>query len=95
MCTVSIKVNDALLKKALGNMEGNVEIAEWMQQQIEAILFRMALASEKSESIQRILSFSKADGDVVSLCDLEGILPATNISFEELRDEYISEKYGV
>ena len=49
MCTVSIKVNDALLSKALGNMDNDVEIAEWMQQQIEAILLKMALDSEREK----------------------------------------------
>jgi hypothetical protein len=50
MCTVSIKVNDALLNKALVNMDDDVDIAEWMQQQIEAILIRLAFASEKKVS---------------------------------------------
>ena len=50
MCTVSIKVNDALLNKALVNMDDDVDIAEWMQQQIEAILIRLAFASENKVS---------------------------------------------
>ena len=47
MCTVTIKVKDGLLNKAWANMDGDVDIAEWMQQQIEAILIKMALSSEK------------------------------------------------
>lgn len=47
MCTVSIKVNDNLLNRARLNMDSNVDIAEWMQQQIEALLIRIALTSEK------------------------------------------------
>lgn len=47
MCTVSIKVNDTLLDKARVKMDSNVDMAEWMQQQIEAILVKMALSSEK------------------------------------------------
>ena len=50
MCTISIKVNDILLSKARLNLDNDVEIAEWMQQQIEAILIRMAYASEKKVS---------------------------------------------
>ncbi|MBR5081806.1 MAG: hypothetical protein IKX35_05105 [Bacteroidales bacterium] len=46
MCTVSIKVNDNLLQRAWANMDQDVDMAEWMQQQIEAILIRMALAAE-------------------------------------------------
>ena len=49
MCTVSIKVNDNLLQKAWANMDDDVDLAEWMQQQIEAILLKMALDSEREE----------------------------------------------
>ena len=49
MCTVSIKVNDNLLQKAWANMDKDVDMAEWMQQQIEAILLKMALDSEREE----------------------------------------------
>lgn len=47
MCTVSIKVNDDLLHKAWGSKYSEVDMSEWMQQQIEAILVRMALATER------------------------------------------------
>lgn len=47
MCTVSIKVNDTLLDKAKVNMGSDIDITEWLQQQIEAILIRMAYTSEK------------------------------------------------
>lgn len=48
MCTINIKVNDALLNKAWVAMKDkDVEVADWMQQQIEAILVRMALSSER------------------------------------------------
>ena len=97
MCTVSIKVNDDLFHKALGSMYSEVDMAEWMQQQIEAILIKMALATkrERQTSIQRIVSLSETDRIDVSLRDLEGILPSDQISFDDLRDEYLSEKYGV
>ena len=47
MCTVTIKVKDSLLNKAWVDMDEDVDIAEWMQQQIEAILTKMALSAEK------------------------------------------------
>ena len=49
MCTVSIKVNDNLLHRAWANMDKDVDMAEWMQQQIEAILIRMVLDAETSK----------------------------------------------
>jgi hypothetical protein len=48
MCTVSIKVNDNLLQKAWANMGYDVDMTEWMQQQMEAILIRVAMVSEKA-----------------------------------------------
>ena len=131
MCTVSIKVNDNLLHRAWANMDKDVDMAEWMQQQIEAILIKMALATETKkrqdtvaldlaesktdrqpipdvvlsllgagrsvddEALQRLMDFAAADPKTITLNDLAGILPAPQTSIEELRDEYIREKYGV
>ena len=53
MCTVSIKVNDNLLHRAWANMDEDVDMAEWMQQQIEVILIRMAMDSEKAMSVSQ------------------------------------------
>ena len=122
MCTVSIKVNDNLLQKAWANMGYDVDMTEWMQQQMEAILIRMAMVSEKTtpasqaegqpipdivlsllgasgsmddETLQRLMDFAAADPKTITLNDLAGILPAPQTLIEELRDEYIREKYGV
>ena len=106
-----------MLHKAWANMDDDVDVAEWMQQQIEAILIRMALASERKhteqpvpdmvlsllgasrcvndEALQRLMDFAAADPKTITLNDLAGILPAPQTSIEELRDEYIREKYGV
>lgn len=51
MCTVSIKVNDDLLHKVWANMGHDVDMTEWMQQQMEAILLKMALTSEKGSHV--------------------------------------------
>lgn len=121
MCTVSIKVNDNLLHRAWANMDKDVDMAEWMQQQIEAILLKMALDSEREEPTkshwwddyelspeilammpekridftQRIKSLAKADGNTISLRDLEGILPDSQKPYAELLEEYLCEKYGI
>ena len=105
MCTLSIKVNDTLLDKARVNLDSDIDVTEWLQQQINAILIKMAYSSErktnatsslsKQDPIQRIIRFSETDGNALSLRDLEGILPATQTSLEDLGDEYITEKYGI
>ena len=53
MCTVSIKVNDDLLHMAWANMGYDVDMIEWMQQQMEAILIRKAMASEKATPVSQ------------------------------------------
>lgn len=48
MCTVSIKVDDTLLNMAGMDLNGNIDVSEWMQHQIEAILIRMSVASQNN-----------------------------------------------
>lgn len=95
MCTVSIKVNDTLLSKARVKMGGDVDMVEWMQQQMEAILIRIAFASDSQDAMQRIVNFSQMDESSISLHDLEGILPNFKTPIDDLRGEYINEKYGL
>jgi len=52
MCTVSVKVNDNLLKMAGVNVDGDVDIAMWMQEKIEAILIEMALSSGRKTHLK-------------------------------------------
>ena len=80
MCTVSIKVNDDLLHKAWGSKYSEVDMAEWMQQQIEAILIKMALASETS---MRQYSKNKSDEEFVN--ELLALRYENGISAEEMK----------
>ena len=48
MCTVSIKVDDNLLNMAGLNLNGDVDVSEWIQHQVEAILIRMSFAAKKN-----------------------------------------------
>jgi hypothetical protein len=47
---VTIKVKDDLLKMAGLNMDSDVDIAEWMQQQIEAVLMGMVFSAKGKAS---------------------------------------------
>ena len=94
MCTVSIKVNDKLLDRAKANMDSDVDIALWLQQQIEAILMEMALAAEKRSkrqaAMQRLMDFAAADPSTITLDDLAGILPAPQTKEQPLPDVVLS-----
>ena len=47
MCMVSIKVNDNLLEMAGIKMDGDVDIAGWVQQQVEVVLMEMAFSAKR------------------------------------------------
>jgi hypothetical protein len=99
MCTYSISIEDTLIEQLRPTLGADSDVNDWMQRQIEMAVLRYILQlknkSTRQESIQRIKALSEADGSSISLRDFEGILPAPQTSLEELRDEYISEKYGV
>ena len=99
MCTYSISIEDKLMEQLKPALGGESDVNEWMQRQIELAVLRYVQQlngkSTRKDSIQRIVAISEADGNTISLRDLEGILPVPQTSFEDLRDEYISEKYDV
>ena len=67
------------------------------QQSVPDVVLSLLGASRcvNDEALQRLMDFAAADPKTITLNDLAGILPAPQTSIEELRDEYIREKYGV
>ena len=99
MCTYSISIDDTLIEQLKPTLNANEDVNDWMQRQIELAVLQYVLQfkskSVRQESINRIIGISETDGDAVSFRDLEGILPPFQTSIEDLRDEYITEKYGL
>jgi hypothetical protein len=99
MCTYSISIEDNLIEQLRPTLGTDKDVNGWMQRQVELAVLQyvqqLKYRSKRQDSIQRIIAISEADGSTVSLRDLEGILPDPQTSFEDLRDEYINEKYGV
>ena len=99
MCTYNISIEDTLIEQLRPTLGADSDVNDWMQRQIELAVLRCIQQhknrSKRQDSIRRIIALSEADGSTISLRDFEGILPAPQTSLEELRDEYISEKYGV
>jgi len=99
MCTYNISIDDTLIEQLRPTLGSDGDVNEWMQHQIELAVLQFVQQykskSMRQDSIRRIVSVSEADGNTLSLRDLEGILPASQTSFDDLRDEYISEKYGI
>ncbi len=86
MCTYNIHIDDNKASLLQTKFKDRESVEKWMQQQIDMLVKQqVALISAKANK-QTTRSY-KHD----ALC---GML-ATDASYEELRDEYVSEKYGV
>ena len=96
MCRYTIAIDDAVIEQARPAFKTESDIEPWLQHQMEQALLKLALVIQHDKSTeQRIQALAAADPATVSFRDLKGILPVATCSPEELRDEYITEKYGV
>lgn len=99
MCTYSISIEDTLIEQLRPVIGSDSDVNDWMQRQVELVVLRYVQQhksrSKRQDSLQRLLDLASADPSTITLSDLEGILPAPQTSIEDLRNEYLSEKYGV
>ena len=97
MCTITIE--DNLVEQLRPALGADSDVKDWIQRQIELAVLQyvqqLKSKSMRQESIRRIKAIAEADGSTLSLRDFEGVLPASQTSIEDLRDEYISEKLQV
>lgn len=98
MCTYNITIDDSLMAQVKPTLGSDSDIAEWVQQQVELVM-KNHLRQVKSDTAKRQMAMQRfaklAAAESVSLRDLEGILPETEMSPKDYRDEYIFEKYGI
>ena len=78
--------------------ESDMEL--WLQRQMEQVVLQFVKETygqkaRQQQSMQRIMDFASASPSTISFHDLQGILPASQLSPDQLRDDYISEKYGI
>ena len=96
MCRYTIAIDDAVIEQARPAFATESDIEPWLQHQMEQALLRLALVTRRDKNTeQRIQALAAADPATVSFRDLKGILSVPAPSLEQLRDEYITEKYGV
>lgn len=90
MCTYNITLSDSLVEKARPAIGNDIDIAQWMQHQMEALLIRLSVASRQ-------------DVDVVAepfAPDLQAILSMplvgdteVGLNGEQARMDYLKERY--
>ena len=99
MCTYNISIEDTLVEQLRPAIGSEGDVGGWVQRQVELAVLRhvrqLRTHNDRQDSMQRLLDFAAADPSTVTLADLEGILPAPQTPIEDLRDEYVSEKYGI
>lgn len=86
MCTYNIHIDDNKASLLQTKFKDRESVEKWMQQQID-MLVKQQVALISAKANKRTTRSYKHE----LLC---GML-STDVSYEELRDEYISEKYGV
>jgi len=91
MCRYTIAIDDTVIEQAKHAFDTESDIEPWLQRQMEQALIRLALTTQRDkkdgqQAEQRIRTLAAADPGTVSFRDLKGILPASSLSPEELRD---------
>ena len=100
MCTYNVKIEDEVMEMVKPHFDGDAALRIWIERQLEKVMKEYAMqfrvsssAEDKSEEIyQRVKALEQ---DPRGLFKLGSILKPSKYSAEELRDEYISEKYGI
>lgn len=99
MCRYNIAIDDALMEEVKPHIGGDVAVQDWL----EALLHKALLSYAAQFADHNVLNHDKRiveqlkslESDPDGLFKLGGILKPSEYSEEELRDEYLSEKYGL
>lgn len=98
MCTFSVKIDDAVVEMMRPHFQGDEALRTWVEKQIYRTMrdYAMMLAMHKEDRSESVYQQVKAlENDPCGLFKLGNILKPSLFSAEELRDEYVNEKYGI
>lgn len=98
MCRYNLAVDDTLIEEVKPHIDENVTLQSWLEEMLRKALLNYAeqFAQDSKTRSERICKQVKALGDTPEgFFNLHTVLKPSRYSAEELKDEYISEKYGV
>ena len=98
MCRYSLAIDDALMEEVKPHIDSDVAVQAWLEELLHKALVSYAaqFATESRNRGKKVVEQLKAlENDPEGFFKLGTILKPSKYSAEELRDEYISEKYGV
>lgn len=98
MCTYNISIDDAVMEQLKPHFSGDAAMQTWIEGVLHHALLDYVAQFESfslanDEHIYQQVKALESDPD--GLLKLGSILKPSKFSIEELKDEYISAKYGV
>ena len=98
MCRYNLAVDDALMDEVRPHIDKDVAVQSWLEEFLHKALLSYAaqFVAENERRGKRVSQQVKALGDTPEgFFKLHTVLRPSSYTAEELRDEYITEKYGV
>ena len=98
MCRYNIAVDDALMEEVRSHIDETVAVQSWLEEILHNALVSYVEQNTKESNArsERICQQVKALGDTPEgFFGLHNVLRPSSYSAEDLKDEYISEKYGI
>ena len=99
MCRYNIAIDDALMEEVRPHIDRDVAVQTWLEELLRKALLNYAAqfadSSVSNHGKTIVEQLKSLENDPDGLFKLDWILKPSQYSAEELRDEYLSEKYGI
>lgn len=100
MCTYTFTLDDRLIDRISPQFKEQEAMRQWLQQELEMLIVQRA---EKTADVQKTQDKELARKQILelasgkrkpTLASLKGIMAGATRSAEEMRSDYLTEKYG-